>query len=389
MQGPVSYSEIMSYIDKIITGVLVFPLIAAVVTFPYAIFQYHKYGSVSKFRTLVIYSFILYLLISYFQIMLPLPARESTVGETLKGHLNLIPFHQVWLYWKGRIWSTQELLKYLKSFSLWQLLLNVVLTIPFGVYLRYYFKQDLKKTTLYSFLLSLFFELTQLTALYGIYPGPYRLADVEDLICNTLGGVIGYGIAALFIRILPDRDAIDRSSLIAGQTVSGMRRLWSALFDLAATAVLFVVASGAVTFAAPNAKTYTDYAWTYFLSWFCLFSLLQTLIGRGATLGHAICRMMLTSESGEKATAWQLIRRYAVLWLCTEGPILLGSYLTGGRFLSINETAAVVITVIARFYLILYVLNEIFRRGHRRMLHDRLSGTTYVSTLTPQRAEEK
>jgi glycopeptide antibiotics resistance protein len=36
--------------------------------------------------------------------------------------------------------------------SLWQLLLNILLTVPFGVYLRYYFKQSLKRTILYSFL---------------------------------------------------------------------------------------------------------------------------------------------------------------------------------------------------------------------------------------------
>jgi glycopeptide antibiotics resistance protein len=47
----------------------------------------------------------------------------------------------------------------------------------------------------FSFLLSLFYETSQLTALFGIYPGPYRFADVEDLICNTLGGAAGWQIA--------------------------------------------------------------------------------------------------------------------------------------------------------------------------------------------------
>ena len=50
---------------------------------------------------------------------------------------------------------------------------------------------SLKRTVLYSFLLSLFYETSQITALFVIYPGPYRLADVEDLICNTMGGAAG------------------------------------------------------------------------------------------------------------------------------------------------------------------------------------------------------
>ena len=88
----------MVYINDVITGLIVFPFIAALFTFPYAIFQYHKYGSVSKYRTLIIYSFILYMLIAYFMVILPLPDRASTVGNTLQDHLNLIPLMQIWLY---------------------------------------------------------------------------------------------------------------------------------------------------------------------------------------------------------------------------------------------------------------------------------------------------
>lgn len=40
--------------------------------------------------------------------------------------------------------------------------------------------------------LSLVFELTQLSGLFGLYPRPYRLADVDDLMTNTLGGMVGY-----------------------------------------------------------------------------------------------------------------------------------------------------------------------------------------------------
>ena len=58
------------------------------------------------------------------------------------------------------------------------------MTMPFGVYLRYYFCYHWRKTLQLSFLLSLFFELTQLSGLYFVYPGSYRLFDVDDLIVN-------------------------------------------------------------------------------------------------------------------------------------------------------------------------------------------------------------
>ena len=39
----------MGYIDTIITGLAVFPFLAALFTMPYALFQYHSHGSVSKY----------------------------------------------------------------------------------------------------------------------------------------------------------------------------------------------------------------------------------------------------------------------------------------------------------------------------------------------------
>ena len=56
----------MGYIKVIYTGLLVFPFIAAVFTLPYAVYRYNRHGSVSKYRTLITYSYILYMLIGFF-----------------------------------------------------------------------------------------------------------------------------------------------------------------------------------------------------------------------------------------------------------------------------------------------------------------------------------
>ena len=114
----------MVYIRNIYTGLLVFPLIAAVFTLPYAVFQYLRHGAVSKLRTLIIYSYILYMLIAFFMVCLPLPDRASTIGNTWRGHLNLIPGKQIWLYWHGRAFGIAAFQEYLLSSSLWQLLFN-------------------------------------------------------------------------------------------------------------------------------------------------------------------------------------------------------------------------------------------------------------------------
>lgn len=375
----------MVYINDIYTGLLVFPLVAAVFTLPYAVFQYNKYGSVSKFRTLIIYSFILYMLIAFFMIILPLPDRESTVGNTWQEHLNLIPFRQIWLYWHDKTLSLASLKAYLVSMSLWQLLFNVLLTVPFGVYMRYYFKLSLKRTILYTFLLSLFYEISQLTALFGIYPGPYRLADVEDLICNTMGGAFGWQIAYVFTMILPSRDEIDAESRAAGQKATGMRRFCAVLFDYICSYILFYFLVGVVAVLLHGFDNYSIYEQTYSWTFFCILSLIQVLMTKGSTLGHGICRMMLVTENRDIASAGQLVKRYLYLWLFTDFPLIAVEWLRSGEFTLLNnDLIYLVLLALSRLYFIWYIFNMVFRKG-ALMPHDKLSGTLYMATVIPEK----
>ena len=72
--------------------------------------------------------------------------------------------------------------------------LNIVMFIPFGAFLPIYFKQfrKWKRTVLAGFLMSLSIEIVQLFTL--------RATDVDDLIMNTLGAFVGYGIAKLILQ---------------------------------------------------------------------------------------------------------------------------------------------------------------------------------------------
>ena len=369
----------MVYIRNIYTGLLVFPLIAAVFTLPYAVFQYHRHGAVSKLRTLIIYSYILYMLIAFFMVCLPLPDRASTIGNTWRGHLNLIPGKQIWLYWHGRAFGIAAFQEYLLSSSLWQLLFNILLTVPFGVYMRYYFKQGLKRTILWSFLLSLFYETSQLTALFGIYPGPYRFADVEDLICNTMGGAAGYYLAYIAAVLLPSRDEIDESIRAEMPKVTGMQRFWAALFDYVCLVAVHIFLLGAIRILYPAFTGYTIYAEVDSWSFFCVISLVQVLITKGSTLGHAACRLRLVSEDGKPAPAGQYIKRYAFLLLFTEPPLFLAGWLMNRRFSVVVDLVILGLVFLSRIYFILYFINMVFRKG-RPMPHDKLSGTHYIET---------
>ena len=69
----------MSYLVPIKAALIIFPFLALLITLPYIIYEYHHYGSVNKLRTLIIYSFILYLMTIYFLVILPLPTKEEVI----------------------------------------------------------------------------------------------------------------------------------------------------------------------------------------------------------------------------------------------------------------------------------------------------------------------
>lgn len=74
---------------------------------------------------------------------------------------------------------------------------------PLGFLARAVFKRGLFTSTLIAFSVSFAIELTQLTGLWGYYPCAYRIFDVDDLITNTLGGLIGATIALVWIALRP------------------------------------------------------------------------------------------------------------------------------------------------------------------------------------------
>ena len=73
-----------------------------------------------------------------------------------------------------------------------QIVLNIIMMIPFGFLLPLIKKRNLFEVLLLTFLVSLGIELLQ--PLLSIY----RFADVTDLITNTFGGFIGYLLYLVF-----------------------------------------------------------------------------------------------------------------------------------------------------------------------------------------------
>ena len=83
-----------------------------------------------------------------------------------------------------------------------QACLNVLLFVPFGVFARILWRRGLTGTALIGFTASLLIEVTQLTANFGTAPYAYRIFDVDDLMNNTFGAVVGWVFGALLLTLL-------------------------------------------------------------------------------------------------------------------------------------------------------------------------------------------
>jgi uncharacterized RDD family membrane protein YckC len=164
-----------------------------------------------------------------------------------------------------------------------------------------------------------------------------------------------------------------------------MRRFWAALFDYVCATNLYGFILGLLSILIPafanSSATEQTYSWTFF----CILSLLQVLMTKGSTLGHAICRMTLVSEKGGIASTEQLVKRYLYLWLFTDFPFMIVCWLTSGQFAIFNNDLVTLgLLFVARLYFFWYFINIVFRKG-ALMPHDKLSGTYYIQNGKPEK----
>lgn len=269
--------------------------------------QYRRYGGIPVIRVVIVYSFVLYCMCAIALTVLPLPSRASVAAMRPKP-VGWVPFGELLGKMKalGLSLSDPATLKnaalwrrLLRSFELFQVLANFALLMPLGFYCRSYFRLSWRQTLLAGFLTSLFFELSQLTGLFFYYPHAYRCAETGDLISNSLGALIGYGIAVLAAPLLPSRETIDALSYRKGRQVTKVRRLVSAVLDLLLGAALTAL----IALTLPRWALLCLPAGMAVIPW---------ALG-GSTPGQAAVKLRTVRKDGQKAGFWRLLWRNLLL----------------------------------------------------------------------------
>ncbi|MDR2253232.1 MAG: VanZ family protein [Bifidobacteriaceae bacterium] len=209
-------------------------IVLAVAAFtPFVAVAYRRHGRLTWRHSLIWLAFVVYFLAIWTYTLLPLPDPD----ELRCSKAQLTPFFFIQ---DMTNYPLDSLRAALTNPVLLQTGLNVALFLPLGFFLRALWGKGVVWAGIVGAGWSLFIELTQLTGVWGIYPCAYRVFDVDDLMSNTLGAVLG----ALLALLVPRRwVSTERAPRGEPAPVTIGRRLTAMTVDLVAVLVLGVAAA--------------------------------------------------------------------------------------------------------------------------------------------------
>lgn len=353
-----------SYLFPISYAFMSFPFAALLFTLPFLIVQYRKYGYVNKVRALVLYLFLLYLLNALFLVILPLPSSRHNPALA-SGAMQLVPLNFINDILKETSVISSDPSTYLhllKERAFLQVVFNILLTVPFGMILRYYFRTGWVRSILFSFLLSLFFEVTQLTGIYGLYDHAYRVFDVDDLMMNTLGGICGFLAAEWLSGLLPRIEKLDEQVDLSAKRVTYTRRAIAFMIDSfiwpILMGILFLLHVPAAFWVATG---------MYFI-------LIPWWTG-GVTPGKWMVRIRLT-KAGERITLAALVKRYGLLYWIFFGL----NRLLAGSFDNVPDIARLLLGIVVfvmNAWFFIHVVIHVFKKDPT-LFYENMSRTRHV-----------
>ena len=366
-----------SYRIPIEFAIMLFPFIAFLFTLPFLIHEYRKYGAVPFFKSVIFYSMILYLLTAYLMVILPLPSIEEVASYT-GSSMQLEPFRflsDIRVTTTLNLNDINSILNFLNRSTVYTVLFNLLMMIPFGIYLRYFFNKKWYQTIFWTFLLSLFFEITQLTGLYGIYPRAYRIFDVDDLIVNTLGGLVGYIISPIVTLFLPTTEELNNKGYEKGKKVRLLRRAVSLIID-----IVFLCIFAFIFRVILHGTELSEY---YFLFAIILYYIVIPLLNNTKTFGKIIVKLEVVEIKDHFSYLKLLLRNFILAFFIL--------YPFSWLIILSNHAPSILIYILGAFLLVFEIVNLfsyiIKTDGEHLFLYERLTNTKNKSTII--REEEK
>ncbi|WP_025116908.1 VanZ family protein [Lysinibacillus fusiformis] len=290
-----------TYTQSILIAFFITIILSFVLFIPWLIYTYRKYSYLSISKTIIMFSFIFYFLSALCLVLLPFPSTRDTCSlqspDTVHTNLRLFQFIEDILKDSGVVLTNPSTwLVITKQQAFYQAFFNFLLLMPFGVYLRYFLQERRywKRAFLLSFLLTLFYEITQRTGIYGIFNCAYRIFDVDDLLLNSVGALLGFFLAPIVWALFPSHDEVEAKAaeMEKNDIVKPISILLALVIDLLIVQVIWFII-GAIT------------GYSGIFEFLVVIALYMTIFGfipsmmNGATVGMKIMRFTMVHKKGK------------------------------------------------------------------------------------------
>lgn len=278
--------------DSFLLALLAWPFIAGAVTLPILMWQYRRYNKLTFTFSALVYSFILYLLGLASFTLYPMPDNPTQFCSIYNISPQLIPFTFISDFSKEGMRAVL------------QVVMNIAFFVPLGAFGSLLFRWKFWPVLFASLGVSLFIETAQLTGAFWLYPCSYRLFDVDDLMFNTLGSLIGFGLASLIPK--KERLRAERGDIVARPGM--LRRLVGFGIDQMAVWVTSVVVALVWYFIAGKDTAFTAQP---YIDWgvLTLIHFVLPLTWQGKTVGGVLVRMSLDDRP---RSPWRRALYYAL-----------------------------------------------------------------------------
>lgn len=372
-----------AYMEPLYSASIAFIFLGILLWVPWMIWMYRKHGYFSLSQTLISFSFIFYMIAALFLVLLPLPDTRNTCAMQNPNtqHYSLTPFRFVADTLSGGWFDAKSPASYVLIFrqpAFYQAFFNFLLLLPLGVYLRYFLthKKSWWKAGLIAFATTLFFEITQITGIYGIYNCAYRIFDVDDLMLNTAGAILGFLLAPAFLAMFPSKEKINERAkiLLERDEVKSMSVLLAIGIDIF---IIDIIRQVILYFTNQNEVTsFIVFSLLSFI-WMCIIPILWN----GRTVGTWIMRFRYDSKLSKKTTVSRLIKRFAAFYMAYFMLAVVGvlnnvevtmasPYYKASVFLAVGSS---ILTAILMVVLFIHIMLVVFGKGKRRFFFDESS----------------
>ncbi|SDR79881.1 VanZ like family protein [Brevibacterium siliguriense] len=209
-----------SFVIPAFVAVLVGCGIAVLAFVPFVAISYRRRGGLTFGHTLVWLAAAIYAMALWTYTLLPVPPADEITCAAVQ----LRPFQFIADILSFDTGSVRALMT---NPAVLQVALNVVLFVPLGWFVRQLAGRGIVVATMTGLAASALIEFTQITGIWGLYSCAYRVFDVDDLMMNTLGAVLGSLASLLLLRRREGLQEVD-----APRPITVARRLTGILCDL-------------------------------------------------------------------------------------------------------------------------------------------------------------